>query len=110
MVLVSQDTGCSASVARLEAAPMNDNLDTMRKRLLWRATHRGIKEMDIIIGGFAQENLASMDEPTLLNFANILEIPDQELLSWMTKQEAVPDSRKSELLLAILAFHPDLRA
>jgi antitoxin CptB len=89
---------------------MNDNLDIMRKRLLWRATHRGIKEMDIIVGGFAQENLAKMDEPNLLHFADILEIPDQDLLSWMTHLETMPELRKSELLMAILTFRPELSA
>ena len=39
-----------------------ENSDTRRKRILWRATHRGIKEMDLIVGGFTQVRLAGMNE------------------------------------------------
>jgi antitoxin CptB len=90
---------------------MSDNLqktETMRKRLLWRATHRGIKEMDLIVGGFAAARIASMDEVTLHAFADVLELPDQHLLSWVTQQEAVPENLRSPLLLEMLAFRPDL--
>jgi antitoxin CptB len=90
---------------------MSDNsqkIETMRKRLLWRATHRGIKEMDIIVGGFAAARIAAMDEVTLHAFAHVLELPDQHLLSWVTQQEAVPENLCSPLLLEMLAFRPDL--
>jgi antitoxin CptB len=89
---------------------MTDNaqkIETMRKRLLWRAMHRGIKEMDIIVGGFATVHLAGMSEQTLDEFAEILELPDQNLLSWVTHQEAVPEHLSSPLLLDMLAYRPD---
>ena len=81
-------------------------LDTERRRLLWRATHRGIKEMDLIVGGYAKAHLAMMDAHTLAAFADILEIPDQLLLSWVTNQEAVPENQKSKMLDDVLAFRP----
>jgi antitoxin CptB len=89
---------------------MTDNsqkIETMRKRLLWRAMHRGIKEMDIIVGGFATARLADMDEVTLDAFADVLELPDQHLLSWVTNQETVPENLRSPLLLELLAFRPE---
>jgi antitoxin CptB len=86
----------------------SQKIETMRKRLLWRATHRGIKEMDIIVGGFAAARIAAMDEATLRAFADVLELPDQHLLSWVTKQEVVPENLRSPLLLEMLAFRPDL--
>ncbi len=54
----------------------SQEIETMRKRLLWRAMHRGIKEMDIIVGGFAAARLPSMDVMTLIEFTDVLELPD----------------------------------
>lgn len=84
-----------------------DHATELRKKLLWRATHRGIKEMDLIVGGFALQRLAAMTELELAEFADILEIPDQDLLSWLTRQESVPVALASPLLAAMLAFVPE---
>lgn len=92
---------------------MNSNpgdRETLRKRLLWRATHRGIKEMDIMVGGFATARLGTMSEVELHQFAAILELPDQDLLSWATRQSEVPDAVRSPMLLAILSYRPDTSA
>ena len=83
------------------------DLEITRKRLLWRATHRGIKEMDILVGGYAQTNLATMGETELTQFADLLEIPDQDLLSWATKQSSVPLEQQSAMLEAMLRFLPE---
>jgi antitoxin CptB len=84
------------------------SLDVERRRLLWRATHRGIKEMDLIVGGYAEAHLPTMSKADLKEFAEILEIPDQLLLSWATKQEDVPELQRSKLLQQVLAFRPRL--
>jgi antitoxin CptB len=83
-----------------------ENLDTRRKRLLWRASHRGIKEMDLILGGFAQARIAVMDETELAELEAIIELPDQELLSWATKIAPVPAEHASGLLLEMLEHRP----
>jgi antitoxin CptB len=81
--------------------------EIMRKRLLWRATHRGIKEMDLIAGGFAAARLSSMSETELNEFEVLLELPDQDLLAWATKQDDVPAGKKSALLSELISFRPD---
>ncbi|HEY5362757.1 MAG TPA: succinate dehydrogenase assembly factor 2 [Aestuariivirga sp.] len=83
------------------------DLEITRKRLLWRATHRGIKEMDILVGGYAQLHLATMGQTELTHFADLLEIPDQDLLSWATKQSSVPLEQQSAMLEAMLRFLPE---
>ena len=83
------------------------DLKITRKRLLWRATHRGIKEMDILVGGYAQHHLDTMNVAELAQFAELLEIPDQDLLSWATNQSAVPQPQQSAMLDAILRFRPE---
>ena len=80
-----------------------------RKRLLWRATHRGIKEMDLILGGFVSRNLESFTSPEIGELERIMDIPDQEMLSWATKQEPVPPEHASLLLTRILAYTPPAR-
>lgn len=82
--------------------------ETRRKRLLWRATRRGIKEMDLIVGGYAQVHLAVMDVATLDAFERLLDIPDTDLLAYATNQTAIPPERQTQLLADVLAFRPDV--
>ncbi len=86
---------------------MSNDLETIRKRLLWRATHRGIKEMDLVVGGFAVQNLQRMSATELEQFAVLLDIPDQDLLAWLTNQDIVPQHLASPMLDHILAFRPE---
>ncbi len=83
-----------------------ENSDTRRKRILWRATHRGIKEMDLIVGGFAQARLTGMNEAELAALEAIIELPDQELLAWATRLEPIPREHASAVLLEMLDFRP----
>ena len=80
--------------------------ETRRKRLLWRATHRGIKEMDLILGGFVMKGLDQFSEAEIADLERIMEIPDQDMLSWATKQADVPPQHVSPLLIRILAYTP----
>ena len=77
-----------------------------RKRLQWRATHRGIKEMDLLLGGFVTRNLSAFTPDEIGELEIIMDIPDQEMLSWATKQEPVPAEHASGLLCRILDYKP----
>ena len=57
------------------------------KKLLFKASHRGTKEMDIILGNFAKKNLESMDIDNLKLFEELLEIPDPDLYKWFTSED-----------------------
>lgn len=80
--------------------------DIRRKRLLWRATHRGIKEMDLILGGFVTRNLSGFSEAEIDELERIMDIPDQDMLTWATKQAEIPAEHASPLLTRILAYTP----
>ena len=84
----------------------DEKLQNVRKKLAWRASHRGIKEMDIIVGGFAEARLNTMTAQELIGFEVLLEFPDQQLLSWVTGQEDVPEELHSTMLMDMLAFRP----
>jgi antitoxin CptB len=85
---------------------MTDPFEMRRKKLLWRACHRGIKEMDILMGGFAKARLALMGERELQAFESLIELPDQEILTWITGEAAVPAGVKNMLLPELLKFRP----
>ena len=86
----------------------SQEIEVTRKRLLWRATHRGIKEMDLVVGGFAHVRIAGMSNGELALFEMLLEIPDQELLSWTTGQETIPEKWDTPLLREMIIYRPDL--
>jgi antitoxin CptB len=83
-----------------------DNLQARRRRLLWRATHRGIKEMDVLLGGFAKANIDRMQPSALDELEGIIDIPDQQLLIWIMGQSPVPAAHQSATLAALISFRP----
>ena len=83
-----------------------DPLETHRKRLAWRASRRGIREMDLLVGGFAALHLPTMSAAELQHFESILDIPDQDLLAWVTQQAVVPAHLQSFMLYQLLNFRP----
>ena len=74
-----------------------------RRRLRYRATHRGSHECDLLLGGWVERNLAAMDLATLDALEEVLELPDSDLAEWLTGREAIPDADASPLLLRIKA-------
>jgi len=56
-----------------------EKIDILRKRLLYQSQHRGMKEMDMALGGFAEQTLQTMTTEELLRFEDLLAFPDQEL-------------------------------
>lgn len=54
-----------------------------RKRLLYRATHRGFKEVDLVVGGFATAHIATMTEAELDEFEALLSLPDHDLYAFV---------------------------
>ena len=79
-------------------------IELRRKRLLWRSSHRGIREMDLLMGGFARSRLPTMTENELNTFETLIELPDQDLLSWITGEAPVPPTLSNALLPELLKF------
>lgn len=82
------------------------DIETRRKRLLWRASRRGMKEMDLLLGGFARDCLATLEETELRELEAIVELPDNELLGWIMGQSPVPPEHRSKTLEALLRYRP----
>lgn len=86
---------------------MSDETDLAmrRRRALFRAGHRGMREMDILMGGFAAAELGRLDAEELAAFEALLELPDREVYAWLSGEAAPPPGQDTPLLRRLLAFH-----
>jgi antitoxin CptB len=76
----------------------SESIEIKRKRLLFRSKHRGTKEMDILIGGYYEENMESFSPEELTEFEAVLEYPDDNLYSWALERAPVPSKFFSPVL------------
>ena len=77
--------------------PESASLDTRRRRLLYRATHCGTQENDILFGGFVRRHIGTFSELELADVEALLEVPDNELADWLTGRLPLP-AEASEML------------
>lgn len=84
--------------------PDPDDLETARRRVRYRAAHRGTKELDIILGGFADARAADFDAETLRRFEKLLAHEEMELQDWLLGNKEIPAGADGHLLRAIRAF------
>jgi antitoxin CptB len=75
--------------------------DLRRRRLLFRATHRGTFENDLMIGGFVRANLAMFTDVDLDALDAVLEIPDAPLADWLTGRAPIPPESDTPMLRRI---------
>jgi len=57
----------------------SQGLDDRRKRLLFRCWHRGTREMDLILGGFADAQIGDLSDQDVAELEELLEVPDPDL-------------------------------
>jgi len=69
---------------------MDTTLDARRRRVRFRCWHRGTREMDLLLGRFADAHIATLTEEGVAQLEALLECPDPALYAWYTGQEAVP--------------------
>jgi antitoxin CptB len=83
----------------------SEGLDVRRRKLLFRAWRRGVREMDLIVGRFADAHIGSLDEPSLDDFERLIEAPNASLYAWVVGAEAVPQHYDTAVLRQLIAFH-----
>lgn len=79
--------------------------DIRRRRIRIRAWRRGMRELDILMGGFVDARIDVLSEPEVAELEELLDLPDAELLSWLAGGASPPPERDTALLRAIIAFH-----
>lgn len=83
------------------------DLDVRRRRILFRAWHRGIREMDLVMGGFADVEIGGLDDAELADFERLMDVQDADLIRWVTGEEPVPAELDTSLFRRMAAFRPD---
>ncbi len=83
----------------------SEGLDPRRRRLKFRLWHRGIREMDLVLGAFADAELAGLSEAALDEVESWLEVPDQQLFAWVNGAEPAPADIDTALFRRLRTFH-----
>jgi antitoxin CptB len=83
----------------------SEGLDVRRRKLLFRSWHRGIREMDLLLGHFADAQLSGLSEVELDEYESWLELPDQQIFAWLNGTEATPQAVNTPLFQRLRNFH-----
>jgi antitoxin CptB len=83
----------------------SEGLDVRRRRLLFRAWRRGVRETDLIVGRFADAYIDRFDETALDEFEALIEVPNAELYAWVVGSQSVPQNFDTAVLRQLIGFH-----
>lgn len=83
------------------------DLDPRRRRILVRAWRRCIREMDLVIGGFADAEIGTLDKTELDQLELIMAEEDADILKWVTGEAETPEQFRLPLFERMRAYVPD---
>lgn len=89
-------------------ARSSEGLDVRRRKILFRAWHRGLREVDLILGRFADSHIEQLSEADLTEFEALMDVPDGELLVWLTGEAEVPAAHDGPLFRRLRAFRANV--
>lgn len=78
--------------------------EVRRRRIRFRAWHRGMREMDLVMGGFADASLAALSDAELDEFEHLLDLPDPLVFAWLAGTEEPATAEDTDLLNKIRTF------
>jgi antitoxin CptB len=78
-------------------------LDIRRRRLLFRANHRGSHETDLLLGGFVAPRIGTMSETDMDALEEVMELQDADLADWLTGRFPIPRNVDTPMMRAIKA-------
>ncbi len=84
---------------------MSELQDVRRRRIRFRAWHRGMRELDIIMGRFADVELPNLDDVELDALERLMDVPDRDVLEWLTGAATLPTHYDTPVFHKIKAFH-----
>lgn len=80
------------------------DLDIRRRKALFRSWHRGMREVDLILGSFADGEIAALSDDELAIYEALMAEPDADILKWVTGEAAVPASHDTPVFAKILSY------
>jgi len=86
-----------------EKSTRRESLELWRKRLRYRSWHRGTKELDLLLGSFADRHLDAFDHGQLARFEALLEVPSPVIQAWLVDRIPPPVAAESDVLRLLLA-------
>ena len=76
----------------------DERLEVRRKRLRYRSCHRGMKELDILLGRFVDRHLDSLTPHQLDRYESLLECPEPDIWAWILGRAAPPAAYDSDVM------------
>jgi antitoxin CptB len=83
----------------------SEPMDVRRRKLLFRAWHRGMREMDLILGRFAEQAIAQLSAEELDELEELMTVPDRVLLGWITGETDVQPEFDTALFRRLRDFN-----
>jgi antitoxin CptB len=84
--------------------PHAGTLEPLRRKLAFRAWHRGTREADLLIGTFADRHIAAFDAEQLAQFDRLLAENDPDIYEWMTGQSEIPPEHVNSVTALLRRF------
>jgi antitoxin CptB len=81
-----------------------ETIENRRKRLRFRSWHRGTKEMDLLMGSFADAHLSAFDRSQLDRFEGLLDVPEPVVYDWILGRTRPPAEFDHDVTRLLLAF------
>ncbi|WP_303979537.1 succinate dehydrogenase assembly factor 2 [Dongia mobilis] len=81
-----------------------EEVERQRKRLMFQCRHRGTKELDLVLGPFAEANLPTMNADELRNLSAFLSEIDPDIYDWLSGRESLPERLRSPVTDRLVAF------
>jgi antitoxin CptB len=82
-----------------------NDLDMRRRRALWRATHRGSKEMDFLLGRFAEHAIDGMNVGEIAVLERLIDAPDPAIEASVLEGQSLGEHDLDELIGRVRRFH-----
>jgi antitoxin CptB len=82
---------------------MEETAEARLKRMRMRSWRRGTKEMDLVLGPYADSNLSAMSADELADYEALLAENDQDLMAWLLGQDT-PPAGIAAILSTVAAF------
>jgi len=83
---------------------LTEDIETRRRKLLFRAQRRGFRELDLYMQQFTDAHLGKLDARQLDEFEAVLNIPDQHVFDWIMGRGEPAQNLRSEVLDLVLSF------
>ena len=84
---------------------MDESLENWRKRLRFRSWRRGTRELDLLLGPFADARLDALHVDQLDAYERLLEAPDRDLQGWISGAATAPADVPQDMITLIKDFN-----